>query len=93
LHWAASRSNDPGVINALLKAGADIHAQDTMEYTPLHIAAIGNADPAVIAELITSGAETYLKDDSGKTPYDYAKKNKLLKETDGDGYRMLELSE
>ncbi len=90
---AAAYTNFPEMLEILIEAGAEVNALSSDGLTPLHIAAIGNADPAVIAALITSGAETHVKDMLGKTPYDYAKKNKLLRETDGDGYRMLELAQ
>lgn len=92
LHLAAY-TNYPEMLETLVNAGADVNARASDGLTPLHLAAIGNGDPAVIAELIISGAETYLEDDAGNTAYQYAQDNEELKSTDGDGYRMLEISQ
>ncbi|MCY3943810.1 MAG: ankyrin repeat domain-containing protein [Gemmatimonadetes bacterium] len=41
LHAAAGASTNPGVLTALLEAGADVAARDTAGNTPLHRAATG----------------------------------------------------
>ncbi len=81
------------MIEVLIAAGADVNAVSSDGLTPLHVAAIANPDPAVVSSLVTSGAELGAKDGAGRTPFYYAKRNKLMKETDGDGYRILEMTQ
>ena len=57
LHWAAGYNPDPAVIDALVKAGADIDSKAAMKLTPLHWAAAFNSQPAVINALIKAGAD------------------------------------
>ena len=64
----------------LLDAGADIHAVDSDDETPLHWAAKHGALEA-LEFLLKKGARTDLKDNQGKLPIDVAdteeKKNAL----------------
>ena len=69
LHWAAGKNALP-CVDALLKAGADVHACDWAEHTPLHwacltdalesakaiMAAGGKTDSAVAAECAADAA-------------------------------------
>jgi ankyrin repeat protein len=69
LHCAAWKGHQQ-VVELLLKAGADVNAQNTNDHwgtTPLHAAA--HANQAAIAELlIERGAAPNAKDLAGKTP-------------------------
>lgn len=63
LHNAA-RSGVPGVVRALLAAGADVNAWATgfatdygWSWTPLQLAAASNPDPEVVAALLEAGAD------------------------------------
>lgn len=44
-------------VTACLAAGADAHARDERDITPLHWAAVGNQDPAVFEALLAAGAD------------------------------------
>ena len=64
--------------------GADLHARDKDERTPLHHAAMGGVSRHrsrihdVVKFLLERGADGKAKDKHGKTPYDYAKENDLF---------------
>jgi ankyrin repeat protein len=73
----------------LLKAGADVKAQDKNNgLTALMYAAETNQNPEVITTLLKSGADAKAKDNAGKTALDYAQDNENLKGT--DAYRQLQ---
>jgi ankyrin repeat protein len=58
------------VVKFLLKAGADVHAQNSNDHwgtTPLHAAAHAN-QTAIVQLLIDTGADVNAKDMNGKTP-------------------------
>ena len=81
LHWAAWSNDNPGIIIALLDGGADLNSRDGRNSTPLHAAAEQSNNPDVILALLDSGADTDLRD-AGKLPFDYAKDNTALKDSD-----------
>ena len=81
LHWAAWSNDNPGIIIALLDGGADLNARDTRDSTPLHAAAGQSNNPVIVETLLDSGADVTLRD-AGKLPFDYAKDNDALKNTD-----------
>ncbi len=58
----------PGLIKALVNAGADPNYQDYMGKTALHYATNAEA----VQELIASGAKTDARDKDNKTPFDLA---------------------
>lgn len=60
LHLAAQRQD---VVKILLEAGADVHAQDTEGYTPLHW-----ASAAATELLLAAGAEVNARNVAGLTP-------------------------
>ena len=68
LHYAASYSRDPAVIEALLKAGADPKARSKYKSTPLHWAAVYSKDPAVIEALLKAGADPMARNKYKSTP-------------------------
>ena len=60
----------------MISWGADIHARDNRNYTPLHLAIRHapdniNAAEQVIAHLVSAGATAKVKDDHGRSPLDY----------------------
>ena len=59
--YAAQNNNNPEVIVALLKAGADIKARDKYGRTAL-IHAAKHSNPEVIATLLKSGANACVED-------------------------------
>jgi hypothetical protein len=76
------------VIIILLKAGADINAQDAFGHSALMWAAMYNEVPDTITTLLDAGADAKLKDKKGQTAFDYAKLNWRLKDT--EAYRRLQ---
>lgn len=81
LHKAA-RNNTPAVVNALLNAGAVLNERDLLGETPLHEAAAYTTTSTIITALLKAGADPSAKNKDGKTPWDYAKENESLEETD-----------
>ncbi len=91
LHKAAMNNKNPAVITALVKEGADPNAQKgKYSRTPLHLAAQFNENPEIIIALLDAGADPRAKDMYDKTPWDYAKENGALKNTDAF-WRLLNL--
>lgn len=79
---AAAYWNTPEVVQALIKAGANIHARDENGRTALMWAACGTKRPEVINVLLEAGANTRTKDKDGKKALDFARMNKKLKNED-----------
>ena len=76
LHLAALFNGTPGVLEALVRAGADLELRDRSGRTALHIAAIHN--PMVFPKLLALGADPAVVDDEGNTPMYHARLNKTL---------------
>ena len=72
LHKAAYSNPSPAVLEVLLKAGADVNAEDEHGRTPLHLAAGKNPSPAVLEVLLKAGADVNAKDPDGVTPLHWA---------------------
>jgi ankyrin repeat protein len=66
LHYAAIYDN-PTILLALIKAGANVNARDQYGETPLHYAA-GSASVDIIQALINNGADMDVCDKDGRTP-------------------------
>ena len=67
LHIAASFSETPSVVKALIDVGADLEANDKMGLTPLHLAAVRDR-PSVVKALIDAGADPNARGEYGRTP-------------------------
>ena len=65
LHTAAERNPTPGIIGALVAAGADPDARNREGRTPLHLA-WRNPNPAVFRALLRSGADPLARDERGR---------------------------
>ncbi len=79
--WAAMYNPNPQVIDALIKAGADINDPGHKDgYTPLHWAVRCNRSSLVAEHLITLGADINKKDKYGSTPLLWAVCNKNPKD-------------
>ena len=59
----------------MIKAGADVNAQDNYDWTPLHYASALNF-PQVVKLLVDNGADLEARDRDGKTPGDLVVRNK-----------------
>jgi hypothetical protein len=66
LHFA-SREGNHEQVHKLLKAGADVNAQDAIGNTPLHIAA-GAGNHEIVDTLIKAGADVSKQNHNGETP-------------------------
>ena len=75
LHWAAGYSGTPGIITALLKAGADLSVQSKGGFTPLHWAAGHSEIPEIITALLKGGADPNAQSDRGYTALDWWTEN------------------
>ena len=64
------------VVEALVRAGADLATTDGSGRTPLHAAALYH--PAIFPLLLRLGADPNARDAEGKTPLDYALGNRSL---------------
>ena len=69
---AAGYNARPGVIQLLLKAGADVNAWDSMSMTALSWAAMRSSNPQVIRVIIEAGADAESRDVGGDTPLMFA---------------------
>lgn len=79
--WAAMYNPNPQVIDALIKAGADINDPGHKDgYTPLHWAVRCNRSSLVAEHLITLGADINKKDKYDSTPLLWAVCNKNPKD-------------
>jgi hypothetical protein len=70
LHWAAGKNALP-CVDALLKAGADVHACDWAEHTPLHWACLTDALESAKA-IMAAGGKTDVTDRDKRTPLHWA---------------------
>jgi len=82
LMCAAKFNANPEAIAVLLKAGADIEAQNYHGWTALVYAAKNNRNPEVVMTLLSAGADAKVTDDYGQTVLDYARSNFSLRGTD-----------
>ncbi len=73
---AASYNPNPAVIEALVRAGADLELSGSSGQTVLHSAA--RYAPHAFPLLLRLGADPEVRDAEGKTPMDYARENQLL---------------
>ncbi len=80
--WAAWNNQNPEVLEVLVKAGAEVNAQDTDGVTPLMKASSYNQKPKILEVLLNAGANVRIKDKNGKTVWDYLQENEKLKGTE-----------
>ena len=78
LHFAASATDDPLIVAALLivallEAGAELEARNLLGRTPLHSAAANSDYPAIVGALVEAGAAVNATDRRGRTPLDLAR--------------------
>jgi ankyrin repeat protein len=74
----AAVNNGPEVVAAILKAGANINAQDAIGFTALMDAAKNTVHSEVVVLLLQSGADANIVDKNGKTALYFARGNKKL---------------
>ena len=67
LHWAASLSSDPAVVQALAHAGGHLHARNRHGLQPLHVAAAHNEIARVLTRLVKAGADPHALTDDGRS--------------------------
>ena len=72
---AAGFNSNPAVIEALIKAQADVNARNKDGVTPLMAAAMNNSNPAVIEALIKAKADVNAQIDGRFTPLMFAAMN------------------
>lgn len=71
LSGAAWFTDNPAIVQLLLRAGADPQAVDNEGVTPLHLSA-WNSNPVVTAHLLAAGADPNALDNEGYTPLHHA---------------------
>ena len=74
--------NDSDVIRVLIDAGADVNATDRLGWTPLLVAAMRGKCPGIIEQLLSAGADGKVRSREGKTPFDHAKDNPSIRDTE-----------
>ncbi|MFP4572590.1 MAG: ankyrin repeat domain-containing protein [Desulfobacterales bacterium] len=77
----AARKNNNEIVEALIKAGANLDVQSNAGWTALILATKRGA-PRVAKTLLNAGANTGLRDKYGKTALDYAKGNSSIRYSD-----------
>jgi len=78
---AALGNSDPRVITALVKAGADVNAKDSLGVSPLmDLAGRRFADKEMIIALINAGADVNAQDNLGMTPLILAARSSYIPE-------------
>jgi ankyrin repeat protein len=71
----ASVYGPPAVVEALLRAGARVDAQDVRGFTPLvYAVSAASQNPAIVAMLLKAGAKTDVVSLEGETPAQWAQK-------------------
>lgn len=70
IHLAAWQNENPEVMEALIKGGADVEARNGGGDTALHLAVWLN--PPVVEALLDGGADIRARTSSGRTPLDLA---------------------
>jgi ankyrin repeat protein len=68
-----STTGAPRVVQAFLKAAANVDAVDSNGLTPLMLASWVNGNPDVVDTLLKAGANARLKSNNGKTALDYGR--------------------
>ena len=74
LHFAASATDDPLIVAALLEAGADLRARNVDGAEPLHGAA-NNENPDITESLLAAGADVHARTYSRRTALHWAARN------------------
>ncbi|GAB1355720.1 MAG TPA: ankyrin repeat domain-containing protein [Candidatus Rifleibacterium sp.] len=73
LACAINCTNNPEIVDTLIKAGADVNAIGALnKHTVLHIAAICDASPAIMSMLLKAGADVNARNSFGSTPLFYS---------------------
>jgi len=78
---AARFNTDPDVFSLLVERGYDINVTTAHGQTPLMKAALYTTNPEVITRLLSLGADPRAVDETGLTAFDYAQRNRDLKNT------------
>ena len=69
-------------VEAAIKNGANVNAEDEDGWTALMIAATNNSNPEIISVLLKNDADASLRDVYGVNAADYASENDNLKNTE-----------
>ena len=76
LHLAAGNSDNPKIIETLIKNGADLNSVNYLGETALIMAVNSNKSTRVVSALIKAGADVHASDYQGHTVLEYARANK-----------------
>ncbi|MBL4591806.1 MAG: ankyrin repeat domain-containing protein [Phycisphaerales bacterium] len=71
-------NQNPGIITAMIDAGADVNQHQNNNITALMFACVIATNPDVIARLLDAGADATLADTNGTTALDAARNNENL---------------
>ena len=77
LHIASQKSNEPEIIDLLVKSGANVNALDAEGFTPLHMAAI-HGNLKIVKKLVDLDADVNIITTDGKNAAELAHLNEEL---------------
>ncbi|MGB1361390.1 MAG: ankyrin repeat domain-containing protein [Alphaproteobacteria bacterium] len=75
LMWAINNNNNPDIITALIKNGANVNERDDLGFTALMWAINNNKNLDIITTLIKNGADVNIKNKFGGTALIFASAN------------------
>ena len=79
IFWQLVQAQNVNKVKQLIESGADVHAKNKYEATPLHYASQYNENPAIITALIEAGADVNARNYYELTPLHYTENPEIIK--------------